>query len=133
MKRIVGSLIMVVGLVYLSGCAVALIGAGAMAGYSLSKDSIEGYADVSHDSLWNKCIEVVKKEGVVKLEDKGRGKFEGTVDEINITGQLTQVSDSTAKLRISGRNRFLMPNVTVPQRLFIRIFEELGVKVKEAS
>ncbi|MDP8261900.1 MAG: hypothetical protein P9M13_01180 [Candidatus Ancaeobacter aquaticus] len=122
--------VVAMGLLFQSGCAVALIGAGAVAGYSLSKDSIEGYTDVPYDALWHKAIEVIREEGVVTMEDKEHGKIEGLVKEVNITLNMTKVTETSIKLKITGR-KYLLPSVVVPQDLFIRIIEGAGGKVNK--
>ena len=125
MKRALISVLAAVSLLSQGGCALVLIGGGALAGYSLSKDSIEGYTDSSGDYIWNNSIAVMRQRGALTKTDRTHGKFEGVVNGVTVKGEITPISDKTVKLRISGR-KGLLPSVEVPQELFIKITENVS-------
>jgi len=126
MKRTFIALCAAVSLL-VQGCAAVLIGTGAVAGYSLSKDSIEGYDDHSFDAVWNQAVITMKQRGKLTLQDKANGKFEGEVNGVTIKGEITRVTPKTVKMKISGR-KALLPKVAVAQDIFLNITETLAKK-----
>ncbi|MFH1269651.1 MAG: hypothetical protein ABIH75_01150, partial [Candidatus Omnitrophota bacterium] len=65
-------------LVSISGCAPLIIGGavGALGGYAVSKDTIQGETDRSYDSLWAAAYTVSKIRGEIKYDDKMKGYIE---------------------------------------------------------
>jgi len=127
MKKTLVSILAAMSLLMQGGCAAVLIGTGAVAGYSLSKDSIEGFDDHSFDAVWNQAITTMRQRGKVTSQDKGNGKFEGEVNGVTIKGQITRVTPKTVKIKISGR-KALLPKVDVAQDIFLSITETLAKK-----
>ena len=61
-----------------SGCIPLIIGgaAGALGGYAIGKDTIQGETDKDYDKLWAAALTVAKMRGTITVEDKTKGSLE---------------------------------------------------------
>jgi len=109
----------------LSGCAAALIGAGAAGGYAISKDSVTDHFDKSKDRVFRSSLAVAKEMGRVTLEDSKNGIIKTKVGEFDVTITVKQITDKTTELVVRARNKFKMPKVDVAQDVYTEIEERL--------
>jgi hypothetical protein len=110
----------------LNGCvAMALVGAGSAGAYAISKDSIEGEVKTGLPKVYNASAEVVKSKGMIKSEDKGRGKIEGVVGNgVTVKIELTKVSWRSTKIKVEARKN-LLPNIEVAQEVYTAILKKV--------
>ncbi len=112
-------------LVGASGCAVALVGAGAVAGYAISRDHVEVLVEHPYNQVWAACVEETKRVVVLKETDQDTGRIEGTTQGTHVVVTLQPISDTTIKIIVKAR-KHMLPNTDVAQRLAIRIARRLG-------
>jgi len=106
-----------------SGCVFVVGGAvGALGGYAISKDTIQGEAGKSFGSIWNSSINVLNILGSVSKEDSKKGNIEAKIDTSNAIIKIEQLSSSTVRLRVSAR-RGMFPNLTLAQKIYTKIIE----------
>lgn len=107
------------------GCAPLIIGGavGALGGYAISKDTVQGETDTSYDTLWNAALTVSRIRGTVKSEDSIRGYLELEAESSKVYIRLIRLTQATTRLRISCR-KYHLPNLTLAQDLFVKIMEQ---------
>ena len=106
-----------------SGCAALLIGAGAVGGYAVGRDSVVANLEKSKEAVYRKSLEVANKAGQVTLEDAKRGLIELTTPEaVKVRITLKQLTSRTVELRVKARKNML-PKVDVAQDLYGKIME----------
>jgi hypothetical protein len=108
-----------------SGCAVLLVGAGAVGGYAISKDSVRNVFDASRESLYDKSLAVVESMGAVKLADRTHGLIKADVQDVNVTVTIKPLTKKTVELKVKGRSDFFLPKVDVAQEIYTKIVEGL--------
>ena len=107
------------------GCAPLIIGSavGALGGYAVSKDTIEGHTDKSYDSLWEAALTVSKIRGQIKYENKTKGYIESEAESSKVHIKLIRLTASTTRLRVSAR-KYHFPNMSLAQDIFVKITEQ---------
>ena len=115
--------LLLAGALAFSGCAALLIGAGAVGGYAVSRDSVIANLEKSKEAVYRKSLEVANKAGQVTLEDARRGIIELTTPEaVKVRITLKQLTTRTVELRVKARKNML-PKVDVAQDLYGKIME----------
>lgn len=113
------------GMVFLSGCAPVLIGAGAVGGYAVSKDSVTDYFETSQDRLFDAAVAVLQQKGAVNLQDRQMGAIEAEVEQSKVKVRLEKVTDGTVKVTIKARNQLLLPNISLAQDIYTALVKAL--------
>ena len=110
---------------YLSGCAAGIIvagAAGALGGYAISKDTIQGDTDKPYDRLWESAAAVSQARGIIKQEDSQRGYIYLEVESSKVYINLVRLTRSATRVKVSARKHHL-PNLNLAQDLFIKIMD----------
>jgi hypothetical protein len=108
---------------FYSGCAYLFVGAiGAVGGYAISKDTIQGETDKSFDKVWNSALRVVNIMGTVATEVMQKGTVEAKIEGSEVKVIVDQLTPKTVRMRVSAR-KYLMPNIKLAQRIYIKIIE----------
>lgn len=109
----------------ISGCAPLIIGSavGALGGYAVSKDTIEGETDKNYDSLWEAALTVSKIRGQIKYENKTKGYIESEAESSKVYIRFIRLTVSTTRLRVSAR-KYHLPNMILAQDIFVKITEQ---------
>jgi len=112
-------------LLNISGCAPLIIGSavGAVGGYAISKDTIQGETDKNYENLWNTAFTVSKIRGDIKYEDRTKGYIELEAESSRVYIRLIRLTASTTRLRISAR-KYHFPNLDLAQEIFTKIMEQ---------
>jgi hypothetical protein len=108
-----------------SGCAAALVGAGAAGGFALGKDSVKNHFDLPQEHVYRQSLAVAKQLGLVTLEDETHGKIQMTVDSTTVTITVKPLTKKTVELKVKARDKFLMPKVDVAQDVYNEMAEHL--------
>lgn len=104
-----------------SGCIYVLAGGvGALGGYAISPDTVEGESEASYDTAWDSATEVLGIMGTVNSKNYKLGTIDATVDGSKVTMDVSQVSSSDVRLRIKARKNML-PNIKVAQDVFVKV------------
>ena len=111
--------------VSISGCAPLIIGGavGALGGYAVSKDTIQGETDKSYDSLWGAALMVGRIRGQIKYEEPTRGYIELEAESSRIYIRLIRLTATATRLRVSAR-KYHLPNLGLAQDIFVKIMEQ---------
>lgn len=124
MKKLILFLIPFI-LVSISGCAPLIIGGavGALGGYVVSKDTIQGETDKSYGNLWQAAVTVSNIRGEIKYENKIKGYIELEAESSKVYIRLIRLTGSTTRLRVSAR-KYHLPNMNLAQDIFVKITEQ---------
>ena len=111
-------------------CAVSLLtssciylvagGVGALGGYAISPDTVEGETESDYDTLWDSASEVLSIMGTVYTKDYKLGTLSGSVSGAKVVVDLSQVSSDEVRLRVKARKNML-PNIKIAQDVFVKI------------
>jgi len=126
MKKLVLVLIIITFVsVNMLGCAPLIIGGavGALGGYAVSKDTIQGETDKSYDRLWEAALTVSRIRGEIKYEDKTKGYIELEAESSKVYVRLIKLTVATTRLKVSAR-KYHLPNLGLAQDIFVKIMEQ---------
>ena len=109
----------------ISGCAPLIIGSavGALGGYAISRDTVQGETDIEYDRLWNAVVTVARIKGTIKSEDYTRGCLTAEAETSKVWVRLIRLTKATTRLRVSAR-KYHLPNLNLAQDLFVKIMEQ---------
>jgi hypothetical protein len=112
-------------LLSLSGCAALIVGGavGALGGYAISKDTIQGDSDKAYESLWDSAMAIAKARGTINQENSQRGYIELQTDSSKVYIRLIRLTRATTRVRVSARNKYRMPNLNLAEDIFVKIIE----------
>lgn len=108
----------------LSGGCIFLVASsvGALGGYAVSQDTIQGETNKSFSAIWNSSLKVLRIMGTIKTEDKLKGIIEAKVDASDVVVKIEALTPKFVRLRVSAR-KYLLPNITLSQKIYIKIIE----------
>lgn len=104
-----------------TGCIYFVAGGvGALGGYAISPDTVEGESESDYDTLWDSANEVMGIMGTVNRKDYKMGTIDGTVSGARINIDMSQISSNEVRLRVKARKNML-PNIKIAQDVFVKI------------
>lgn len=108
-----------------SGCIYVIAGGvGALGGYAISPDTVEGESEASYDTAWDSAVEVLEIMGTVSSKDYKAGTIDATVDGSKVSMDISQISSSDVRLRVKARKNML-PNIKVAQDVFVKVKKKI--------
>ncbi len=105
-----------------SGCIFLIAGAGALGGYAISRDTIQGETDKTFASIWGSSLDVLNIMGTISSEDKHKGTIEAKVSSSDLKVKIEQLTPKAVRLSVSAR-RYLMPNIGLAQKIYIKVIQ----------
>jgi hypothetical protein len=107
------------------GCAPLIVGGavGALGGYAVSRDTIQGETDKSYAGLWNSALMISRIRGQIKAEDMTKGYIELEAESSKVYIRLIRLTAATTRLRVSAR-KYHLPNLSLAQDMFVKIMEQ---------
>ena len=110
----------------LAGCVYLVVGGvGALGGYIVSPDTVEGITESNQAQVWDVTKEVVSVMGTVSEELEESGILIGKVSGAKVTVTISPINKSSVKLTIKARKAFL-PKINVAQDVFVKIMSRLS-------
>ena len=122
--RLVLSLFLVTSL---AGCVPVLlvaVGAGAVGGYAVSRDTFEGVSAKGQDEIWDAATHVLSIMGEVKDSDRKGGSVTAVVSGAKVTVTIIPVSLTATKLRVKAR-KSIFPRIAIAQDVYTKIIHQL--------
>ena len=111
----------------LNGCVWMVVGGlGAVGGYVVSPDTVEGLL-TGHDSedVWNAVVEVVSILGVIQERDDKGGVMIAKISGAHVKVTVMRMSSSAVKLSVKSR-KLWMPRIKTSQEVYIKIVNYLN-------
>jgi len=112
-------------MIIISGCLPAIIvggAVGAVGGYAVSRDTIQGETDKPYEVLWNSATTVARIRGKLKSEDAIKGRIELEAESSRVYISLDRLTQSTTRVRVSAR-KYHLPNIALAQDIFVKVME----------
>jgi hypothetical protein len=109
----------------LSGCIyLAVGGIGAVGGYIVSPDTVEGLTQNDAGAVWDVAIDVLSVMGLVKEDSESSGLIIADVNEAKVTVTVVSLSQSMTKVTVKARRAFF-PKISIAQDVFVKIMSSL--------
>jgi len=129
MKKIRQNLVVlfaVCALVFNAGCIYLVVGGiGAVGGYIVSPDTVEGLTDNDVAMVWETATETISVMGLVKESEEASGMILASIHGADITITITALSPSTTKMSVKARKSFL-PRISLAQDVFVKIMSRVN-------
>ncbi|MDP8266935.1 MAG: hypothetical protein P9M07_08385 [Candidatus Aceula meridiana] len=105
----------------LSGCFYAIIGGlGALGGYAISPDTVEGETQIEYDTLWDAAVEIVSIMGTIQTKNYKLGQIEARVAGAYVWVDLSQASSSWVRMSVKARKNML-PSMKTAQDVWVKV------------
>lgn len=111
----------------LAGCVPMVfvaVGAGAVGGYAVSRDTFEGVSAKGQDEIWDAANHVLPIMGEVKDSDRKAGTLHAVVSGVNVMVSIIPVNLTTTKLRVKAR-KSIFPRIAIAQDVYTKIMHQL--------
>lgn len=109
----------------LSGCIYLVVGGiGAVGGYIVSPDTVEGLTENDAGAVWDTAVEVLSIMGLVKEDSEASGLILADVNEAKVTVTIVSLNQSMTKVTVKARRAFL-PKISIAQDVFVKIMSDL--------
>ena len=107
------------------GCGVVVIaGLGALGGYVISPDTVEGVTGYGEQELFTAADEILSIMGRVTEKSKMDGKIVAMVDGAKVTMNLMPSSKNSTTLRVKAR-KGMFPKMSIAQDVYMKIVRRL--------
>jgi hypothetical protein len=118
-------LVSFLALAQVSGCIVLIAtSVGAIGGYAVTRDTIQGEYDVRLNDAFRAAKEVCGMLGTVVADSASLGEVEATVDQARVTVTLVQLTREAVRIKVKAR-RGLFPRLGTAERVFAKIVSQL--------
>lgn len=120
------TMVMLIPLLFMhSGCFYLVVGGiGAVGGYIVSPDTVEGVSEEKEGVVWDMAMETISIMGLIDEKDEATGMILATVHGAKITVTVTPLGESTTKLTVKARKAYL-PRISLAQDVFVKIMSRL--------
>ena len=110
----------------LTGCVYLVIGGiGALGGYVVSPDTVEGVSNNEVASVWDAATHVIPIMGTISEQQQEGGMIIARINGAKVTVTISSLSQSSTKLTVKARKAFL-PKITIAQDVFVKIMTNLS-------
>ena len=126
MNRVKGILCVPLLAVWLGGCVyLAIGGVGALGGYIVSPDTVEGLAESGTAQVFDTAVEIVSIMGLVESKNEAGGVIKARINGASVTVGIMEMSSSSAKLSVKVRKHYL-PKISLAQDVFVKIMSRVN-------
>ena len=109
-----------------SGCFYLVLGGlGAVGGYAVSPDTVEGTSDRDSKEVWDAAVTVANIMGNIFRQSEKEGKLEAIINNSRVNISVLQFSRKKAKILVKARKSFF-PNIATAQDVYIKIINQLN-------
>ena len=109
-----------------SGCVYLVVGGiGALGGYVVSPDTVEGVTTHDLETVWESTIDVVGIMGVIEEQSKEGGILICKINGSRVTVTLTSINKNNVKVTVKARKAF-MPKISVAQDVFVKVMSNIN-------
>jgi hypothetical protein len=109
-----------------SGCVYLVVGTvGALGGYVISSDTIEGVTNNTKEEVWDAAKDIISIMGLIEEEQKSSGVMIAKVNNAKVTITIVPLSSSAVKLSVKARKSFL-PKISIAQDVFVKVMSQVN-------
>lgn len=110
----------------MSGCIyLAVGGLGAIGGYVISPDTVEGVTENDRMLVWDSAVEVLSIMGVIEEQVEGSGRLIANITGTKVTVYLIPINDTTLKVQVKAR-KLRMPRIATAQEVLFKIMTNVN-------
>lgn len=125
LKNLLQGFAVLLVLFQLAGCFWLIVGtAGAVGGYAVTRDTIQGEYDVGYSDAWKSAVEVCGLLGIVNTKDSSLGTIQATVDRVKVKVEVTQLTPEATRLKVKAR-KGIFPRLGTAEKVFVKIVQQL--------
>ena len=125
-KEILQKIILVPMLFCMSGCVYMVVGGiGALGGYIISPDTIEGLTSNDDLTVWDEAYEVASIMGSIQESSEDAGIIICEIATTKVTISITRLSEGTTRLRVKARKHHL-PKIQMAQDIYVKIMSRVN-------
>ena len=126
MNRIKNLLCIPLLAVCLNGCIyLAIGGVGALGGYMVSRDTVEGLVESDTAQVWDTAVEVVSIMGLVESKNEAGGVINAKISGARVIVVVMEMSTSSVKLSVKAR-KYYLPKSSLAQDVFVKIMSRVN-------
>ena len=120
-------LVLLVPLLFtMTGCIYLVVGGiGAVGGYIVSPDTVEGLTENDTELVWETAVEVISIMGLIEEENEAGGMILARISGAKITVTITTLSASTTRVTVKARKAYL-PRISLAQDVFVKIMSRVN-------
>ena len=120
-KKLISNILMLPILWSLSGCVYLVVGGiGALGGYIVSPDTIEGITENDALTVWDAAIEVITIMGLIEQEYEETGLIIAKINKATVTVTISSINETTTKVTVKARKAYL-PRISTSQDVYVKI------------
>ena len=109
-----------------SGCVYLIIGGmGALGGYVVSPDTVEGVTNHDMSTVWSATVDVVGIMGIIEDQSKESGILIAKVNGSKVTITLTTINQKNVKINVKARKAFF-PKISAAQDVFVKVMSSMN-------
>ena len=125
-NKIIKFILLVPILFNLSGCVYLVVGGiGALGGYIVSPDTVEGVTETGSLEVWDAAVDVISIVGVITDKEKESGIIKAKVGRTNVTVNIMPITSSASKVSVKARKTFL-PKISLAQEIYVKIMSKVA-------
>ena len=125
LKKTILSLFVAVFLMVSGGCVYLIVGGiGAVGGYIVSPDTVEGLTEADEITVWDTAIEIVGIMGLVIEQNEDVGVIQAKISGAKVDITIISMNNSTVKVTVKAR-KMHMPRISTAQDVFTKIMTSL--------
>ena len=109
-----------------SGCVYLVVGSiGALGGYIISPDTVEGIVHTDEKELWDKANSVLAIMGSIEEVNEEGGVILAKVAGAKVSVVMLPYDKDSMKIRVKARKAFL-PKISTAQDVYVKIMSEVN-------
>lgn len=109
-----------------SGCVYLVVGGiGALGGYVVSPDTVEGIVSCESDEVWDMVEDVAGIMGTISESKQASGLMIARISGAKVTITVTPVGKVTSKLTVKSRKGFF-PKISISQDVYTKVVTRLN-------
>jgi hypothetical protein len=125
-KNLLVTVLLVLLLWPLSGCIYVVVGGiGAVGGYVVSPDTVEGVTENDMALAWDSAVDVLSIMGLVVEENEAGGMILSNINGAKVTVTIVSLSPGATKVTVKARKAYL-PKISLAQDVFVKIMSRLS-------
>jgi len=125
-KKFLNTLLMIPVMFNLSGCVYLVVGGiGALGGYVVSPDTIEGITENDSLTVWDSSIEVISIMGLIQEQQEEIGLIVAKINRAEVTITITAINETTTKVSVKARKAY-MPRISMAQEVYVKVMSYLN-------
>lgn len=97
---------------------------GAIGGYIVSPDTVEGITEHTKDEVWDSAVEVISIMGLISEKNEQGGILIAKVGGAKATVNVTMLSEKVTKLTVKARRSFF-PRIKTAQDIYAKVIGRL--------